>query len=357
MKIAVIGGGINGVMSAWQLATDGHQVTLYERDELMSATSSASTKLLHGGLRYLEHGKILLVREALHERVWWIDHAPEFAHRLELVLPVYQDSKRPSWILRLGLATYDLLSGAASLGPHAWHTRDRLLQRFPELKPDRLLGGFTFYDGQMDDRRLGLWAAAQAQMAGVKVRTRQNVERVSTDGEVTTHDGSDRFDRVINVAGPWAKQLLTRSGIAAHLDLDLVRGSHLVLDRKVRAGFFLQVPDEERICFALPYEGRTLLGTTEVRQALDEPIVCAEAERNYLIRVYNHYLEPEIDETNIVGSFAGLRPLVRSAENPTRATREYEIWREHKLVNVFGGKWTTSRVLGRHVAKIAARQD
>ncbi|ABF42315.1 FAD dependent oxidoreductase [Candidatus Koribacter versatilis Ellin345] len=356
MKIAVIGGGINGVMSAWQLAADGHKVTLFERDELMSATSSASTKLLHGGLRYLENGQLMLVREALQERTWWIENAPQLAHRLQIVIPLYRDSKRPAWMLKIGLATYDLLAGSRNLGRHRRLSREALLELAPELKSDGLLGGFAFYDGQMNDAALGRWAAEKAIAAGVEVRQHEPVERVSKDGEVSWASTTESFDRVVNVSGPWAKQLLAQSGIATKYDLDLVRGSHLILDRPIHAGFMLQVPGEERVCFALPYEGKTLLGTTEVRQSLEEPIRCSAEEKAYLIKVFNHYLQPAIDGKNVVRTFAGLRPLIRSAENPTHATREYHIWREGKLINVFGGKWTTSRILGQKVAKIAGKE-
>ena len=351
MNVAVIGGGINGVMSAWALADAGHQVTLFEKNELMSATSMASTKLLHGGLRYLEHGEFGFVREALRERIWWIQQAPQFAHPIELVLPVYKDTKRPVWVIRVGLVAYDLLSGRKSLGRYRWHSRENLVRLCPELRVEGLEGGFTFFDGQMDDRALGLWAAEQAARAGVEIRTHSSVDRISLDGDVVLQDSTLRFDRVVNVAGPWAKRLLDASSIASEMDLDLVRGSHLLLRGKISRGCFLQIPGEERVCFALPYLGNTLLGTTEVRQSLDEPVRCSEQERDYLLRIYNHYLQPSATEADIVGTFAGLRPLIRSNENPSRATREYVIERQRKVVNVFGGKWTTARSLGQRVAR------
>src|SRR5689334_13778635 len=151
MKCAVIGGGINGVMSAWALARRGHKVELYERGELMGATSSASTKLIHGGLRYLENGEFRLVREALRERTFWISSAPNLVHRLQLLVPMYKESRRPRWLIRCGLFLYDLLAGAANLGKHQWLHRSAVEKMCPELRSHDLLGAFAFFDAQMDD--------------------------------------------------------------------------------------------------------------------------------------------------------------------------------------------------------------
>lgn len=350
MKIAVIGGGINGVMSAWALAQAGFRVVVFERDEIMKATSSRSTKLLHGGLRYLEHGHLGLVREALKERRWWIENAPGLADRLELVLPIYKRSRRPRWKIAVGLAAYDRLAGTSNLGSHRWRGREELLQMCPELTAKDLIGGFTFFDGRMNDYQLGIWAAQRAVAAGVEIADRAPVEKVSTHGQLLLNGAQLSFDAIVNVAGPWAKQLLDRSEIPSDYSLDLVRGSHLVLNRSVSRGYLVEVPGEERICFVLPYQGKTLLGTTELVQTLDEPIRCAEEERSYLMAVYNHYFSSQIDETAIVDEFSGVRPLIRSRRNPSRASREYAIETTGKLVNVFGGKWTTARSLGIKVA-------
>ena len=356
MKVAVIGGGINGIMSAWALAQSGHTVTLFERDSIMSATSANSTKLLHGGLRYLEHGQIRFVREGLRERLWWIEQAPHLAHPLELVLPVYAWSSRSRWKIGAGLTLYDFLAGTRNLAAHKWHGRDDLLGMAPELKPDGLRGGFTFFDGQMDDRRLGLWAAEQAREAGVEFCEHLPVTCVTRDGEVEAGDTRQRFDSVVNAAGPWVEQLLQQSGIPSRYRLDLVRGSHLLLRSRVSRGFLLEVPEEERICFVLPYQGRSLVGTTEVRQTLSDPIRCSDEERDYLLRIYNSTFQPAATAADIAETFAGVRPLVRSSENASRESRECVIETQNRLINVFGGKWTTARALGQAVARVVSRQ-
>ena len=152
MRIAVIGGGINGLASAWQLALAGHQVELFERDALMQATSAASSKLLHGGLRYLEQGELRLVHEALQERRWWIKKAPHLTRRLPILYPIYRDGRRPRWQLKIGLWLYDFLSSRKGIGRHRWLTAEQTLRCSPGLKTAGLHGAFLFFDGQFRNR-------------------------------------------------------------------------------------------------------------------------------------------------------------------------------------------------------------
>ena len=348
--VAVIGGGINGVMTAWALRYAGCEVDLFERGKLMGATSSASTKLLHGGLRYLENGEFRLVREALRERAWWIAQAPHLAHPLHLILPVYGWSRRSRVTLGVGLGLYGLLAGGHALGPSRWLSRDALLRLQPDLCPNDLRGGFSFYDGQMDDHALGLWAAEQAIAAGVHVHEDTPVERITPDGGVMTPNGLLTFDRVVNVAGPWAARLLAISGIPCRHTLDLVRGSHVILNRACPSGILAEICDERRVAFILPWKGQTLIGTTEVRQDLGEVPACSAAERDYLLTFYNRMMRTPAQASDISDTFAGIRPLLRSAADPSRATREYAIEEHAKVISVFGGKWTTARALAEQVA-------
>ncbi|HWQ37877.1 MAG TPA: glycerol-3-phosphate dehydrogenase/oxidase [Burkholderiales bacterium] len=352
MRVATVGAGINGIMCAWALAEAGHAVTLFERGEPMGETSSRSSKLLHGGLRYLEHGQLALVREGLRERAWWLRSAPQLTRVLEIIVPVFRNSARSRPALKLGLLIYDLFAGRDRLGWHRWLNVAALGARAPELRREGLIGGYRYFDGQMDDRALGLWALHEAQARGVELRERTAVARVDTEGGVFVAGRRERFDFVVNAAGPWAGKLLAASAIASRHTLDLVRGSHLIVGREVGQGYLLQSPDDGRVCFVLPYQGRTLIGTTEVRQSLDEPITVSTAERDYLLRVFNAYLRPALQAADVVEAFAGVRPLLGSrGQPPSAVSREYALERSGRLLTVFGGKWTTARALGRKVAR------
>ncbi len=355
MTAAVIGGGINGVMTAWALRRRGHEVVLFERHRLMGATSSASTKLLHGGVRYLEQGEFRLVREALHERAWWLQAAPALCHPIRLLLPVRRHGGRPRWMLRAGLALYDLLAGSARIQRHQWIPVEQLEAVAPGMRTDGLLGAFAFWDGQMDDHQLGRWAAAQAQAAGVEIHEQCDVRDVREDGHCTVDGVRQQFDVIVNCAGPWAEQLLVQGGLVPKHHLDLVRGSHLVVDRPCPVGILAEVPDSRRIAFVLPWQGRTLVGTTEVRQPLDEPIACSAEEAAYLRRFHDGVMREPLAAGEVVETFAGVRPLIRSADDPSRATREYEVDRHGRVLTVYGGKWTTARALGERVAALVER--
>lgn len=349
LNIAIVGGGINGLCIAWVLAEQGHQVTLFERDQLMSQTSSASTKLLHGGLRYLETGQFRLVREALRARAWWLAAAPQLTRPITLYLPVSADSPRPAWQIRVGLWLYDRLAGADNIAPHERLDRDRFAAQTPHLRHDGLRHGFSITEGQMDDLALGLWVATRAREAGVQILEQQPVERVGRDGTLLAAGAERRFERIINVAGPWAEQLLRSSGIPSRHSILAVRGSHILLDTPLPHGYLLQAPQDGRVFFALPYQGRTLVGTTEVPcEPMPNSVACSEQEADYLLTAYNRRFS--IPCKHIVSTFAGLRPLLRSNARPSTLSREYAIEQDGKLITVFGGKWTTARALATRVS-------
>jgi glycerol-3-phosphate dehydrogenase len=353
IRVGIVGGGINGLCCAWRLAKHGYQVTLFERGLLMGATSRASSKLLHGGLRYLENGELRLVREALRERDAWLRRVPAHTHPVRLVMPLYRDGRRSATAVAVGLALYRLLAGSDSLPGARWRSAKDLCVADPKLKPAGLRGGFEFSDGQMDDFALGLWVAEQARACGAELREGTGVVGVTQDGHIRLRDGGvESFDRIVNVAGPWAERLLEQSGLSSSVHLDLVRGSHIEIEAACPQAYLLEVPGERRIFFVLPWKGRTLVGTTEVRQSLDDPVECSPQEEAYLLSAYRHYF-PDVSAI-VCGRFAGLRPLLRSAEDPTRATREYALQRTERLITVFGGKWTTAVALAAKVEEMLA---
>jgi glycerol-3-phosphate dehydrogenase len=221
----------------------------------------------------------------------------------------------------------------------------------PHLKAFGLKGAWEYWDGLMDDRALGLWAAEQAHKARVTFRTHTPVSRVAASGDVIVQGHTESFDRVINAAGPWAARLLEASHIESDHRLDLVRGSHLVINRRIECGCVLQEAGSRRVIFVLPQGEHALLGTTEVMQIEPSPTVPSETEILSLVDAYGRAFEDALTPADIVKSFAGVRPVVHSVHDVSAASREAVIEIRGRVVTIFGGKWTSARVLANRVVQ------
>jgi glycerol-3-phosphate dehydrogenase len=364
--LLVIGGGINGCGVARDAAGRGYKVALAEMDDLASGTSSKSTKLVHGGLRYLESGDFRMVREALAERETLLRIAPHLVQPLRFILPVLPGA-RPAWLLRLGLFLYDHLGareklpGAASLD----------LRRAPEgapLKP-HLSRAFAFSDCRVDDSRLVALNALDAADRGADVFTRTrffHAEPNEGGWRVDLRDvgsGAERAIRarlIVNAAGPWADGIL--AGKAERPRLRLVRGSHIVV-RKLfdHDGAYLFQTGEGRIVFAISYQRDfTLIGTTDADfSGAPEDVAVTSEEIDYLCRAANGFFARAIAPGEVVWSFAGLRPLVDDgAKTPARASRDYVLdcgrIEDAPFVSILGGKLTAYRRVAEQVMDRAA---
>ena len=352
--VAVIGGGINGCGIARDAAGRGARVVLFEQGDLAQGTSSASTKLIHGGLRYLEHREFALVRESLEERerLWAV--APHLIRPQRFVLP-WVKGLRPRWLLRLGLFVYDHIGGRRALP--ATQTVD--LRRHPAGRPlrPRFTTGFVYSDCRVDDARLVVLNARSAADLGAEVRTRCKVTGFTREGElwrIETAGGTVRAGALVNASGPWAAEVLALGSAGGGHRLRLVRGSHIVVPQLFDHPFayFFQLPDG-RIFFAIPYQDRfTLIGTTD--RDHDGPldrIVPAAEEIAYLCEGASRYFARPLAPEDVVHAWAGVRPLVDDGSNrPEAATRGYvldlsEPEEGAPLLTVFGGKLTTYRQL------------
>ena len=355
--LAIVGGGINGVGIARDAAGRGARVLLLERGDLASGTSSASTKLIHGGLRYLEHGEIGLVREALHERerLWAL--APHIIWPLRLILP-HVPGLRPRWQLRLGLFAYDHLGGRKRLPA----TQGITLARHPAgaaLKPE-LTHGFAFSDCWVEDARLVILNARDAAARGATIHNRTEVmslARSQGHWRIETSAGPFAARALVNAAGPGVNALLDRAHLPPPLPIRQVRGSHIVVPRVAAHEFayFFQLPDG-RISFAIPYEQQfTLIGTTDRDQAADAPIAASAEEIAYLCDGASRFFRQPITPADVVWTYAGVRPLADDASGkPEAATRGYrfeldEGAGEAPILSVYGGKLTTYRTLAQGV--------
>lgn len=378
----VIGGGINGCGIARDAAGRGLSVCLAEMNDLASATSSSSTKLIHGGLRYLEYFEVRLVREALQEREKLLRAMPHIAWPMRFVLPYnpemrfeaetptskllstvmpWMKGRRPAWLIRLGLLMYDSLGGRKILP--AARTLD--LRNAPEGKPlqDRFEKAFEYSDCWVDDSRLVSLNARDAHLRGARIMPRTRVASAEREGDhwrlrlVDAATGAEREARakvLVNAAGPWVGDIIRgtiRSNSAE--GVRLVRGSHIVTRRLFDHDkcYFFQGEDG-RIMFAIPYEQHfTLIGTTDQEHAsADAPPECTPEERAYMIDFVNGYLKEPISEEDIVWTYSGVRPLHdEGGGSATAATRDYTLKLDAEggapVLHVFGGKITTYRRL------------
>ena len=368
--IFIIGGGINGCGVARDAAGRGYSVFLAEMDDLASGTSCASTKLIHGGLRYLEHYEFRLVRESLMEReVLWAN-APHIIRPMRFVLPLHK-AMRPAWLLRLGLFLYDHIGGRKLLPKTATLDLTRDSAGRP-LKPS-FTKAFEYSDCWVDDTRLVVLNARDAADRGAVIRTRCKVMGAQREGELWTVRIEDRRSGktetvqarlLVNAAGPWVDHVLalTSGGRPVH-NIRLVQGSHIVVRRKFddpRAYFFQN--RDGRIAFAIPYEEDfTLIGTTDQDyHGSLERIVISQGEIDYLCALAGEYFTEPIRPEDIVWTYSGVRPLFDDgATKAQEATRDYVLTTQGGpgsagLINIFGGKITTYRKLSEAVLEKAA---
>jgi glycerol-3-phosphate dehydrogenase len=369
--LLVIGGGINGAGIARDAAGRGLSVLLVEKHDLAAATSSSSSKLIHGGLRYLEQYEFRLVAEALAEREILLNIAPHLVKPLRFVMP-HVPALRPRWMIRAGLFLYDHLGHrAAAAGPreaqlpgsHAIDLRNPPYNA--GLKPE-FVNGFIYSDCRVDDARLVLANALSAAEWGAAVLTRTEclaAKRVNSGwqirlGTATGGEAVVTARAIVNAAGPWVKQVLNdRLHQPSRDNVRLVKGSHIVLPRLYAGDHALILQnDDRRIVFMIPYlDAFTLVGTTDVAVSATPALPQASAEEiEYLCRAVNRYVRHAITAAEVVWSYAGVRPLYDDGSaNPSAVTRDYTLRLDHDagtapVLSVFGGKITTYRRLAEH---------
>ncbi len=349
--LLIVGGGINGVGIARDAAGRGLNVLLVERDTLAAHTSSASSKLIHGGLRYLEQGAVGLVRESLRERERLMRIAPNLVQPIQFVMPM-GGAPRPAWMVGLGLALYDRLGGANSL------PRSRKLDLASDPLGEGLIRrgpAFAYWDCRVDDRRLVELNAEDAIRRGAAIMTGTELveaRRVGGRWRAIFSTGETVMAKVlINAAGPWVDEVMRRTGVADRGRARLVKGSHIVLPPLFSGdhGFLLQNHDR-RVIFAIPHAGGTMIGTTDVPvDAPDAAPAISEAETLYLLSAVQRWFRRSVTETDIIASWSGIRSLYDDGRrDPSRVTRDYKLDLDRDgapLLSVFGGKLTTFRRL------------
>ena len=350
--LLVVGGGINGAAIARDAAGRGLAVLLVEKDDLAAHTSSASSKLIHGGLRYLERYDFRLVRESLREREILLQTAPHIVRPLRFILPD-PPGGRPWWLIRLGLWTYDALAGRGSL-PRSRSVRRKDKAVREPLKADNFRLA-AYWDAWVDDARLVVLNALDAAERGAEIATRTELLSAKRDGEVWQAElsGGRQIEAVmiVNAAGPWVEAVSRRLSTGARSAMRLVKGSHILVPRIWQGdhAYILQQLDG-RIVFALPHGEYSLIGTTDVPVEHPEDANISAAEIGYLCEAANAYFRQGTEPADVVWSYSGIRSLYDDGSSEAKdVTRDYHLELDPlpgaKLLNVFGGKLTTARAL------------
>ena len=341
-------------------AAAGSSVLLLEKNQLACGSSSRSSKLIHGGLRYLESGQFSLVHECLHERQLLMTLAPDLVHLDEFYIPRYESTSRSSLTLRAGLFLYSILGGFKasthfhSLNKKHWSSLDG-------LKREGLKAVYQYYDARTDDHalthavmrsaiELGAELAIPAEF--VSAQCEQDLLHITyLDNGIEKHC---QAGALVNATGAWINSVLEKIIPASSaVTIDLVQGTHLVLDEiPIRHCFYLEAPQDKRAIFLMPWKNKTLLGTTETRfSGLPENVQPQQSEKDYLLEVVQHYF-PENTNFSVVDAFAGLRVLASGEENDFSKPRDTVLHQSHdRVINIYGGKLTTYRSTAERVMK------
>ena len=352
----IIGGGINGAGLARDAAGRGLSVCLADKGEIGGATSSWSTKLIHGGLRYLENYEFKLVRESLKEREIIYKIAKPISKPIPFIIP-YVDKIRPAWLIKIGLFLYDNLGGKTII-PKS-NTLD-ISKKLPNILKKKYKTGFQYFDVQIDDKKLTKLNIKSAKKYKAKVLEYNKVKKAEIDGNewvIHLQKGEKiRSKILINASGPWINETLKKNlKIKSKNKIRLVKGSHIITKKlyKKDVAFTFQNTDK-RIIFVIPYKKKfSLIGTTEVEVKSPENKEISKKEIQYLIRSVNNYLEKQISTKDVVDSYSGIRPLIEDFNQASKVTRDYifdlNIIKKLPLLSIYGGKLTTYRKLAENV--------
>lgn len=361
--IVVIGGGIHGVGAAQASAAAGYQVTLLEQSSLAAGSSSKSSKLIHGGLRYLENLDIKLVRESLHERELLLKNAPGLVQRIPFHIPVYRTTSRKPWLIRAGLSLYTILAGASpsvrfrSLLKNEWEHLDG-------LKTDGLKKVFQYWDAQTDDRKLTEAVMQSARSLGANIlcpttfiKGEKNINGYKIHYQTGNKINQLQARVVINAAGPWALSVAKKFAPELPvISVENIQGTHIELPGLLEKGcYYLEVPEDKRAIFAMPWDDKTLLGTTEHAYAGDPAKVSPlQEELDYLLQTYQYYFPQR--QTEILEAWAGIRVLPAAEGSSFKRSRETRLIVDSEnrptALSIFGGKLTVYRATSEQVMHV-----
>jgi glycerol-3-phosphate dehydrogenase len=386
--VLVIGGGVTGAGVALDAAARGYSVALVEKVDFASGTSSKSTKLVHGGIRYLPNFDFGLVHEALVERGLLLQNAPYLVHPVGFILPIYEGDRHPvgipfstpggiglGLVLDIGLWMYDIMAGRRSIKRHRRLSREAVLQLAPELVANGLKEGFIYYDAQTNDARLTMALIRTAARYGSVIANYAEVTGfVQEDGlvsaallrdHITGQELQVRARHIVNATGIYSEKVEELAGIEPQIEVEPSKGVHLVLARdKLRLGqdaLVLPETEDKRILFIVPWESRIIFGTTDTGTGdLDHP-AATQQDVTYLLKYLNRYLNVHVTEDDIISTYAGYRPLVKPRQvnrSTARLSRTHAVLQgPNGLVTIVGGKLTTYRRMAQDTLDVLSRRD
>ncbi len=364
VDLAIIGGGINGAGLAAQAAKAGLSVVLFEKDDFASGTSSKSTKLFHGGIRYLEQFRFSLVFESLHERNRLITMVPHLSRPISFLLPVYKGDQRPAWMLKVGLWLYDLLAGSHNIAKHQWLSPQEALVQAPTLKNNGLKGCGLYYDAQVNDARLVLENILAAEQAGAQCLNYHQVTEIDEEpsgyritywNDLTKKTTSLMASALVNASGPWANETAQMIDSDSKKLVRPTRGTHIVVPQVLtNHAVLITTQGDNRIIFVIPWRGYSLIGTTDIDDTTNpDSTHPTDEEIDYLIEQASRVFPgTSINKQHIIAAFAGLRPLAWGDEkHASSVSREDEIIRKGRLLTIVGGKLTTYHSMARQALR------
>lgn len=360
--LIIIGAGIHGAAVARAASYDGYKVCVIEQyPEAGLATSNHSSKLIHGGLRYLESFQFKLVKECLRERRTLLKTIPSLVTLKPFYIPVYKKSKRPSWLIQTGLFIYRLLGGGKfkKLPKSEWSQLDGLCTK-------NLINVFQYFDGITNDRKLTQTILQDAIKMGADFHSDSKLVKINIEKDCITAELNNRqaltADILINASGPWVNEVLSKvSPKTSALSIDLVQGTHIVIPRSTSKGIYYVEAADHRVIFAIPWKNHCLIGTTETpfKDAAEKSTPLTE-EIEYLLSTWNQYFNDNLTSNDILESFSGLRVLPVSDGNPFHKTRETILHTDNskhpKIISIYGGKLTAHRATAEAVMEIVHKQ-
>lgn len=356
--MVILGAGINGVAIAKALASSGKKVLVVEKTHIAAGASSKSSRLIHGGLRYLENFEFSLVKEALHDQKYLLDTYPDLVKLQPFYLPIYKNSKRPSWMIRLGLWLYSFFAQHGQRSEEVG--KENFLREFTALKAQNLKTVFRYFDGKTDDDALTHRVAQEAQDLGVDIVEHTEVTSLQfEDTAIALHINNTLIHTpvLINATGAWVDEVNAKFNLPSSYTIEKLSGIHLVIRKVLVPHPLILETSTKRIFFMIPEAESTLIGTTERSEncKVDE-IIIHDDDIEYLLRESNAYLKTALNRNDIKEVFIGTRPIIKSQKDPSDMSRESKIdlhyIGESKVLHIYGGKLTTFPSLAKNVVKV-----